>query len=119
MFDDMNPDATVDFARLSRLRRNHQLVFCIVGLSAVLWIGGGLVTLLLPEQMKPVARITSAIGFANLALMIGFRFFFKKTRCPRCGKPFYTSEGGAGFFQKMNYLTRRCVHCGQSMNVEP
>jgi hypothetical protein len=94
-------------------------VFCIVGLSALLWIGGGILTLFLPEAMKGFAGLVSAVGFAMFALMLVFSFFFGRTRCPRCRKPFYTSEGFKGVFQKINYLTTHCVHCGQSMNVEP
>ena len=108
----MNPDATVDPVRMRRLRRNHHLVFSIVGLSAFLWLGGAFLTWLLPEWLKGVAGIVSAAGFVILALMVLFSFSFRKTRCPRCGRPFYTSEGVNGSFQKINYLTRRCVHCG-------
>ncbi len=114
----MCPDATVDLGRLKRLRRNHRLVFSIVGLSAVLWIGGGLLTLVIPERMEAMARIISTFGFATLAVMMVFSFSLGKTRCPRCEKPFYVSEGVTGFFMRINYLTRHCIHCGQGMDDE-
>ncbi|MFO1521271.1 MAG: hypothetical protein U1F77_00190 [Kiritimatiellia bacterium] len=117
-FDEMSSERTVDPARLRRLRRNHHVVFLTVGLGALLWVGGGFISVLLPEAVGRVTSVVSSIGFVILAVMIVFGFSFGRSRCPRCEKPFYVAEGFRGHFQMINYLTKNCVHCGQSMNVE-
>jgi hypothetical protein len=96
----MNSNSIIDLAKLKRLRRNHYLVFSVAGLSVLLWIGGGLLSLFLPPEFARLCGMVSAAGFVILAVIILFSFWFRRTRCPRCRKPFYVSEGVLGFFQK-------------------
>jgi ribosomal protein S27AE len=114
----MRLEPKVDATGLRRLRRFHYLVFASAGLSVILWIGGGVLAFLLPDYVGRLAGIISAAGFGILLITIFVSVFFKRARCPRCGKPFYTSETTVGFLQKINYLTTRCGHCGQSMMRE-
>ena len=78
-----------------------------LGLTLLLFLGGGLLSLGLVEVLWPAApswaQPASVLPWAVAAIVAGQAPI--RWPCPRCGKPFHST------FWFRNAFAKRCVHC--------
>lgn len=108
----------IDVEMLRRLRARHARMLALFLTAAALVFGGFVCGVAIPPPIGDWLGLCCPIGMVLVMIVLILSIPFRRSPCPRCGRPFYVPSGFWGFLCPLNLAWRQCLHCGLSLSKE-